>query len=79
MLKRALDIRPKLPCENPFGFVLSDNFISEGSQKHIRQGRSLDFSKGGGVTLCHTQGTYQIVLSTSMLCFTKSDIFSDEQ
>ena len=36
--------------------------------------------KGGeGVTLWHTQGTYQIVMSTSMLPFTKSVIFSDEQ
>ena len=25
--------------------------------------------------MCHTQGTYLIVMSTSTLCFTKSDIF----
>ena len=37
------------------------------------------FQRGGGVTLCHLKGTYQIVLLTSMLCFTKSDIFSNEQ
>ena len=30
---------------------------------------------GGGLTRCHTQGTYEIVLSTSTLCFTKSDFF----
>ena len=36
----------------------------------------------GAASLCHTQGTYQMVMtnmSTSTLCFTKSDIFSDEQ
>ena len=45
------------------------------------QGHSKDFSRGGGggVTLCHTQGTYQIGMSTSTPCFTKSYIFSDEQ
>lgn len=25
---------------------------------------------GGGVTLCQTEGTHQIVMLTSMLCFT---------
>ena len=30
--------------------------------------------KGGGVTLWHTRGTYQIGMSTSTPCFTKSDI-----
>ena len=29
------------------------------------QGRSQDFSKGGGVTLCQSEGTHQIVMSTS--------------
>ena len=40
-------------------------------------GRSLDFSKefGGGITLHHTQGTYQIGMSTSRRFFTKSDFF----
>ena len=34
----------------------------------------------GVVTLCHTQGTYQIGMSTSRPCFPKSEIcFSDEQ
>ena len=28
-----------------------------------------------GFTLCHTEGTYQIVMWTSTLCFTKNDIF----
>ena len=34
---------------------------------------------GGGVTLCHTQGTYQFGMSTSRPCFTTSDIVLDEQ
>ena len=34
---------------------------------------------GGGVTLCHTQGTYQFGMSTSRPCFTASDIVLDEQ
>ena len=33
---------------------------------------------GGGFTLCHTQGTCQIGMSTSRR-FTKRDIFFDEQ
>ena len=33
----------------------------------------------GGVTLCHTQGTYQFGMSTSRPCFTTSDIVLDEQ
>lgn len=32
-----------------------------------RQGLRQDLSKG--VTLCHTKGTYQIILLTSMMCF----------
>lgn len=28
------------------------------------------FQRGGGVTLCQTEGTHQIVMLTSMLCFT---------
>ena len=34
---------------------------------------------GGGFTLCHTQGTYQIGMSTFRRFFTKRDIFFDEQ
>ena len=34
---------------------------------------------GGGVTLCHTQGTFQIGMLTSTRCYTKSDFFGDEQ
>ena len=34
---------------------------------------------GGGVTLYHTQGTYQIGMSTSRPCFTTSDIVLDEK
>ena len=34
---------------------------------------------GGGVTLCHTQGTYQFGMSISRPCFTTSDIVLDEQ
>ena len=42
-------------------------------------GAYLGFFKGGGVTLCHAQGTYQIGMSTSTPCYTKSDFFLDEQ
>ena len=34
---------------------------------------------GGGFPLCHTQGTYQIGMSTSRRFSTKRDIFFDEQ
>ena len=34
---------------------------------------------GRGFTLCHTQGTYQIGMSTSRRFFTKRDIFFYEQ
>ena len=46
-----------------------------------RAGAYLGFFKGGGggVTLCHAQGTYQIGMSTSTPCYTKSDFFLDEQ
>ena len=37
------------------------------------------FKGGGGFTLCHAQGTYQIGMSTSTPCYTKSDFFLDEQ
>ena len=33
------------------------------------QGRSQDFSKGGEVTLCQSEGTHQILMSTSTPCF----------
>ena len=36
------------------------------------------FQRRGSVTYCLTQGTYQIGMSTSTLCFAKSGIFSDE-
>ena len=44
-----------------------------------RLGRSLDFKEeggGGGHTVSHPG--YQIVMSASTMCFTKSDIFSDK-
>ena len=31
--------------------------------------RSQGFSKGGGVTLCQSEGTHQILMSTSTPCF----------
>ena len=48
-----------------------DNYL------HVDTGASVAriFQRGGGVILCHTQGTYQIFMLISMLCFTKSDIF----
>ena len=36
---------------------------------------SQDFSKEAGATLCHTQCTFQIGMSTTTPCFTKSEIF----
>ena len=51
--------------------VLSANYRSQ----QVHRGVARIFQRG--VTLCHTQGIYQIVLSTSTLCFTKSDIFSE--
>ena len=40
--------------------------------------RLLEFFQRG-ITLCHTQGTNQIGMLTSMSWFTKSDIISYEQ
>ena len=42
----------------------------------LYRGRGVDFSMGGGgVTRCHTQGTYQIGMSTPTPSVTKGDIF----
>ena len=47
----------------------------------IFRGVARIFQRGGGgeFTLCHTQGTYQIGMSTSRRFSTKRDIFFDEQ
>ena len=44
-----------------------------------RQGRSQDFSKGGGVILCQSEGTHQIGMSTSTPCLGLMWYVSDEQ
>ena len=47
-------------------------------RKYLRGVASI-FQRGEESHCVTPRGTYQIVMSTSTLCFTKSDIFSDEQ
>lgn len=50
-------------------FIFGGYCKKQKNKKNEKQPRSQDFTRGG-VKLCHTEGTHQIFMSTSMPCVT---------
>ena len=53
---------------------ISIGYVTMVTLSNSKKGRSRDFSKGGGVTLCQTKSGHQLVTETSTPCFTLSSI-----
>ena len=77
--RRLFFFLPQRPVQTGYKHASSNNPWKVLLKKRVLGGGGGSGGGEGGVTLCDTQGTYQIVMSVFMLCFTRSNIFSDEQ